>query len=56
MPPLGPLFSILCSVQENLAKIVGWCPHLWGWRPPRLEHPKSAIELYNSEIGSFACV
>ena len=49
MPPLGPLFPILCSVQENLAKIMGWCPHLWGWRP-RLGNLGSVTELYNTTV------
>ena len=47
-PPVH-FFSISCSFQENLAKIMGWCPHLWGWRP-RLGNLGSTTKLYNTTV------
>ena len=43
VPPQSMFFSFSCSFREKLAKIIGWHPHHWGWRPsPRT--PGSAAE------------
>ena len=36
------ILSFLCSFWGNFDQILGWHPHLGGWRPPPLGNPGSA--------------
>ena len=35
-------FFIFMQFSGKFIKIIGWRPHLWGWRPPPLGNPASA--------------
>ena len=33
-PPRVRFLSFSCNFREKFGQIIGFCPHLWGWRPP----------------------